>query len=72
MHHHDLSSPHGSSINDFIPNDDFRLHYTSFDEALTLVAHYGQKALMAKQDIKHAFCLCPVCLEDCQLLAIHL
>ena len=39
-----LSSPHGSSINDFIPKDDYMSHYTSFDEALTLVARYGQKA----------------------------
>ena len=38
----DLSPPHGSSINDFIPRDDYTLHYASFDEALTLVARYGQ------------------------------
>ena len=67
----DLSFPHGSSINDFIPKDDYTLHYASFDEALTLVAHYGQKALMAKLDIKHAFHLCPVRLEDRELLGIH-
>ena len=67
----DLSSPHGSSINDFIPKDDYMLHYASFDEALTLVARYGQKALMAKLDIKHAFHLCPVRLEDRELLGIH-
>lgn len=34
----DLSSPHGSSINDFISKDDYTIHYASFDEALTLVA----------------------------------
>ena len=62
----DLSSPQGSSINNFIPKDDYTLHYTSFDEALTLVARYGQKA-----DIKHAFRLCPVRLEDRKLLGIH-
>ena len=50
----DLSSPHGSSINDFIPKDGYTLHYASFNEALTLVTRYGQKALMAKLDIKHA------------------
>ena len=47
------------------------LHYDSFDEALTLVARYGQKALMAKLDIKHTFRLCPVRLEDRELLGIH-
>ena len=67
----DLSSPHGSSVNNFIPKDDYTLHYASFDEALTLVARYGQKALMAKLDIKHAFRLCPVRLEDRELLGIH-
>ena len=67
----DLSSPHGSSINDFIPKDDYTLHYASFDEVLTLVARYGQKTLMAKLDIKHIFRLCPVRLENCELLGIH-
>ena len=67
----DLSSPHGSSINDFIPKDDCTLHYASFDEAVTLVARYGQKALIAKLDIKHAFRLCSVRLEDRELLGIH-
>ena len=67
----DLSSPHGSSINDFIAKDDYTLHYAFFDEALTLVARYGQGALMAKLDIKDAFRLCPVCLEDRELLGIH-
>ena len=47
------------------------LHYPSFDEALTLVARYGQKALLAKLHIKQAFCLCPVRLEDRGLLGIH-
>ena len=51
--------------------DNYTLHYASFDEALTLVASYGQKALTAKLDIKHAFHLCPVCLEDLELLGIH-
>ena len=62
----DLSSPH-----DFILKDNYTLHNASFDEALTLVAHYGQKALMAKLDIKHTFRLCPVRLEDSELLGIH-
>ena len=45
----DLSSPHGSSVNDFISKDDFALHYATFDQALTLVARYGTNALMAGQ-----------------------
>ena len=49
----DLSSPHGSSINDYISKDEFTLHYATFDQALSLVAHHGRNALMAKLDIKH-------------------
>ena len=67
----DLSSPHDSSVNDFISKDDFALHYATFDQALTLVARYGTNTLMAKLDIKSAFRLCPVCLEECELLGIH-
>ena len=47
------------------------LHYASFDEALTLVARYGQKALMTKLDIKDAFRLCPIRLEDREILGIR-
>ena len=67
----DLSSPHGSSINDYISKEEFSLHYATFDQALSLVARYRKDALMAKLDIKHAFRLCPVHLEDRELLGIH-
>ena len=67
----DLSSPHGSSVNDFISKDTYTLHYATFDQALALVARHGQNALMAKLDIKHAFCLRPVHPADLELLGIH-
>lgn len=67
----DLSFPQGSSINDYISKEDFTLHYATFDQGLTLVARHGKNALMAKLDIKHAFRLCPVRLEDRELLGIH-
>ena len=35
------------------------------------MARYEKDALMAKLDIKHAFRLCPVRLEDRELLGIH-
>ena len=57
----DLFSLHGSSINDYISKEEFSLHYATIDQALSLVAHYGKDALMAKLDIKHAF----------RLLGIH-
>ena len=47
------------------------LHYATLDQALALVACYGPNALMAKLDIKHAFRLCPVRIEDRELLGIH-
>ena len=67
----DLSSPHGSSVNDNIPKEDYTLHYATFDQALTLIARHGQNALMAKLDIRHAFRLCPVHPADRELLGIH-
>jgi hypothetical protein len=66
----DLSSPHGSSINDYISKDDFSLHYATFDSALTMVAKHGRGALMSKADIKHAFRICPVRLQDWELLGL--
>ena len=67
----DLSSPHGSSVNDFISKDTHTLHYATFDQALALVALQGQIALMAKLDITQSFRLCPVHLADLELLGIH-
>ena len=71
MYHHGPLFPSRSFNQRFNPKNDNTLHCASFDEALTLVAHYGQKALMAKLDIKHPFRLFPVRLEDCELLGIH-
>ena len=51
----DPSSPHGSSINDYISKEGFTLHYATFDQAISLGAHHEMDALMAKLDIKHAF-----------------
>ena len=67
----DLSSPHGSSINDHISKEEFTLHYTSFDTALKMVARHGRGSLMAKVDIKHAFRLCPVRRKDWELLRLY-
>ena len=67
----DLSSPHGSSINDHVSKADFILHYDTLDQALALVACHSPDALMAKLDIEHAFRLCPVRIGDRELLGIH-
>ena len=67
----DLSSPRGSSINDFISKEDYTLHYATFDQALALVSSFGTGALMAKLDLKHAFRICPVSPSDWDLLGMH-
>ena len=56
----DLSSPRGSSINEGIPQELYAVKYSSFDDAVDLVAKLGPSTFMAKLDIKHAFRLCPV------------
>ena len=67
----DLSFPDWSSTNDYISKEEFSLHYGTFDQALYLVARYGRDALVAKLDIEEGFQLCPVRLEDRELLGIH-
>jgi len=67
----DLSSPRGSSINDFISKEDYTSHYTTFDHALALVSSFGTGALMAKLDLEHAFHLCPVSPSDWDFLSMH-
>ena len=64
----DLSSPRGSAINEGIPRDEFSVTYSLFDEAVDLVNSLGPIVYMGKLDIKHAFRLCPVRLEDWALL----
>ena len=64
----DLSSPHGSSINAGISRSDYSVRYSSFDEAVNLVAQFPNSCYLAKLDIKHAFRLCPVRPEDWCLL----
>ena len=64
----DLSSPRGSSINEFISSTDFSVRYSSFDDAVQLVSDIGPSCVLAKLDIKHAFRLCPVRPSDWPLL----
>ena len=56
----DLSSPQGASVNDFINKEDFPVKYSSFDDAVEMVAGIGPEAFLAKLDIKNAFTICPV------------
>ena len=65
-----LSAPHGNSINDYIKPDDHTLSYCSVDDAYAILNLLGTGALMSKIDLKNAFCLIPVHLNDWNLLGI--
>ncbi|XP_053145742.1 uncharacterized protein LOC128342468 [Hemicordylus capensis] len=65
---HHLSFPHGSSVNDGIPDSLCSVRYTSFDQAVKVVCSCGQGALLAKCDIESAFHLLPVHPADFNLL----
>ena len=60
----DLSQPKGLSINKFISKEEFTVQYSHFDEATDLVWIVGNKCLMRKLVIKHAFRFLPVRPED--------
>ena len=67
----DLSSPRGCSINEGISKEEFSVEYSSFDEAVRLVQSLGPGASMAKSDIRHAFRICPVRLDQLYLLGFR-
>ena len=64
----DLSSPRGCAINEGISREEFSVQYSSFDDAVNLVRTIGTSAFLAKLDIKHAFRICPVRLDQLHLL----
>ena len=67
----DLSSPPGSSINDYIDPLRFSLRYCSIDSAIAILNTLGPGALMGKMNLKNAFRLLPVRYENWHLLAIQ-
>ena len=66
----DLSSPHGSSVNDGISKERCSLAYVSIDEIAKQVVELGRGARMAKMDIKSAYRLVPVHPQDRLLLGM--
>jgi hypothetical protein len=52
---HDLSFPHGSSVNDSIPRHYGTLKYDTFGNALRSIAKLGKGTIMVKRDIESAF-----------------
>ena len=66
----DLSFPHGSSINDGIPDGQSSVTYTHFDEVTRMVRELGKDCFLVKVDIKSAFRLLPINPEDFSLLGM--
>ena len=66
----DLSSPHGSSVNDAISKDICSLKYTTVDQAVHRIIRIGVGALLAKIDIQHAFRNIPVHPSDRKYLGM--
>lgn len=69
---HHLSYPTGSSVNDYIDQDLCSVNYTSMDEVINSIVYLGNKCLMGKMDIKSAFRLLPVHIDDFCLLGFRL
>lgn len=69
---HHLSYPEGESVNDFIDQKVCSVQYAKFDDAVSMIQHLGNGALLAKADIKSAFRLLIVSPGDFELLGFRL
>ena len=67
----DLSSPNGESVNDGISKEISSCQYTSVMVAAQRVLKVGKGALLAKMDIKQAYCNISVAPEDRHLLGFQ-
>ena len=65
---HDLSYPPLTSVNSGIPKSLATVHYSSVSDAVKSILKYGQKAFLAKTDIKSAFRIIPISPKDYHLL----
>jgi hypothetical protein len=68
---HHLSHPTGNSVNDHIPQEWGTLTYTTFDQALQLVAEAGVGSTLVKRDLADAFRHIPVSPQDWWLLGFR-
>ena len=56
----DLSSPHGSSVDDGIPKEPYSMHYVTVDDAIRELISLGPGTLMAKFDVEAAYRNIPI------------
>ena len=68
---HDLSFPHGQSVNDGIPHEWGVLGYATFDDAVNALLLQGPGAQFVKRDLKDAFRHIPVATSNQWLLGFH-
>ena len=67
----DLSYPEGKSVNDFIPDGEASVIYSSIDDAISMIIRSGKSALMAKFDIKSAYIIIPIHFEAWHLFGMR-
>ena len=68
---HHLSFPHGSSVNNFIPEEFSTLKYATVDDAIKMIKTLGVGCVLAKTDVRSAFRIVPVHPSDYHLLGFH-
>lgn len=68
---HDLSYPHGESVNDGIPQEHGTLEYATFDDGVAALLCQGSGAILIKRDLADAFRHVPVAAADFWLLGFH-
>ena len=61
---HHLSHPEGGSVNDHIPSHYASIRYITVDDIFDLVARGGRHCLIVKKDIKDAFRIIPIAVEQ--------
>ena len=66
----DPSSPHGSSVNDYIDQEHSSLTYVSVDDAAAHIWKSGPGTMLAKLDITEAYRIIPVHPQDQYLLGM--
>lgn len=68
---HDLSYPHGQSVNNSIPQEHGSLEYVTFDDGVNALLTQGPGATLIKRDLSDAFRHIPVAKLDYWLLGFY-
>lgn len=67
---HHLSHPVGESVNEGIPDEQAKVHYSTVDDAVKDIRKLGRGCQLVKIDIEAAFKIIPVHPEDYHLLGM--